>query len=332
MPLENHIIVESWTEEDLLELPFSETDGYEYKSSLIREHSHYRSELQHKIVKTACAFWNTGGGILVVGVDDHAQVDGGIPYMMGKQKLRDWVDTVLTGITPVGPYTVRTVKPNEADSKIDKGYVVLVVAFGESLDLPHMASDNRYYVRAGAHSSPANHYLVEAIRARRGLRRPMLRGMLREHPQKNGVVELVVLAINDLPALNVQIGFEPVPVHIQEQFPSGLPLLVPVIDRANPFRIDIALMRRLSYWLGDDPFDIILSYEGVRGTGFSERQELDHHRSISQYEIRMSNGKGVEKTLRKMYKQMSKLNQTLETYMLAPDDDAPPHNGSHGNN
>lgn len=316
MPLENHSIIEMWTEEDLLDLPDGETDDYEYKSSLIRDSGNYRNDLQSKIVKTASAFWNTGGGILVVGVDDSGKVDGGIPYMMGKQKLRDWVDIVLTGVTPVGPYTVRTIKPREAESRIDKGCVVLVVAFGESYDLPHMASDHRYYVRAGAHSNPANHYLVEAIRARRGLRRPILKVSLREHPQKQGVVELVVLAINELPALNVTINFDPVPTHLQEQLPDRLPLTIPLIDRENPFRMDIATFWRMDYWLGTAPFDVILNYDGLRGTRFEERQVIDHNRNMGPSEIRLGNGKNTEKTLRKIHQQLNRLNTLIEQYLF----------------
>jgi hypothetical protein len=312
MPLENPQIITLWTEDDLLDLPSSETDDYEYKSSLIRDSSHYRSELQSKIVKAASAFWNTGGGILVIGVDDRGQIDGGIPPKMGKQKLRDWVDSILTTVTPVGPYEVRTIAHSKHNSKIEVEHVVLVIAFGESFDLPHMAADNRYYIRTGAHSNPANHYLVEAVRARRGLRRPMLRALLRENPQKAGVVELVVVAINDLPALNVFVNFHPVPTHLQEQMPERLPLIVPLIDRNYPFRMDIATLRRLTYWLGNEPFEVILQYEGVRGTRIEERQPIDHLRSVGPSEIRLSNGNAPDKMLKKLYKQISRLNSNIE--------------------
>lgn len=313
MPLENHIVVDSWTEDDLDELPNGETDDYEYKSSKIYEGSHYRSELDHKITKAASAFWNTGGGILVVGVDDNGLVDGGIPYHIGKQKLRDWVDIVLSRLTPVGPYTVKTIKPEKEDSKINPGHVVLVIAFGESFDLPHMAPDNRYYVRTGAHSNPANHYIVEAIRARRGLRRPMLRALLRENPQKPGIVELVVLATNDLPALNVHVNFDPLPSHLLDQFPDRFPLLVPIIDRANPFRMDIATVRRLDYWLGDNPFDVVLSYEGVRGTNFDERQWIEPHRSVGPSDERLSNGnESTKEVLTRIQDQLERLNTHIE--------------------
>lgn len=322
MPIEDHNIIDEWTEEDLQFLPNVETDEYEFKSSLIRETANYRNELQAKIVKTASAFWNTGGGILIVGVDDNGKIDGGIPAMMGRQKLRDWVDMALRGVTPPGPYSVRTIRPDGEGSAIELEHVVLVIAFGESYDLPHMAPDNRYYVRAGAHSNPANNYLVEAIRARRGLRRPMLRALLRENPQRPGVVELTVLAINDLPALNVEIDFAPVPTLIQEQFPDRLPLKVPVIDRANPFRMDIATQQRLTYWLGEAPFHVILNYEGIQKNPYNETQELDHHRNLNGGHLWLSDGNAPDKTLKKINKQLSRLNTLVEKYMGSDPDDS----------
>src|SRR5688572_30608268 len=114
MPLENHHFIESWTEDELQQIPESETDEYEYKSSLIRESHNYRSELSNKITKTASSFWNTGGGILIVGVDDKGEIDGGIPHRMGKQKLRDWVDMILNTVSPVGPYTVQAIRAEKA--------------------------------------------------------------------------------------------------------------------------------------------------------------------------------------------------------------------------
>lgn len=327
---EKHTRISAWTEENLIELPPGETDEYEFKSSLIRESQYYRNELSNKLTKTASALWNTGGGMLVVGVDDNGMVDGGIPATMGKQKLRDWVDMILNSVSPVGPYTVRTIKPSSDNpqSHIDPDMVVLVVAFGESYDLPHQAPDNRYYVRAGAHSNPASHYLIEAIRARRGLERPMLRALLRENPQKSGVVELTIVTINDLPALNVTINFDPLPTHLAEQMPDRLPLVVPLIDRNNPFRMDIATIHRLQYWLGDAPFDVLLQYEGIRGTQFHGTQRIDHLRSLGPSEIRMSNGNSDEKVLRKIHKQLRRLSNAFEsmasngTRPLSTDDDS----------
>jgi hypothetical protein len=178
-----------------------------------------------------------------------------------------------------------------------------------------MAPDKRYYVRAGAHSNPANHYLVEAIRARRGLRRPRLRVMLRENPQKPGIIELVVLTINDLPALNVLVNFEPPPTHLRDQFADRLPLVVPLIDRANPFRMDVATFQRLNYWLGDAPFDVLLTYEGVRGTQFEEKQRVDHQRSLSPMDVTLATDDSSDMILQDISQRLETLNQTLQQYL-----------------
>jgi hypothetical protein len=309
---EHYTRIEDWTESDLLTLPNMETDDYEYKSSRLAESPNYRTELQSKLCKAASAFWNTGGGTFIGGVDDRANIDGGLPDMMGKQRLRDWIDQVLNSVTPIGPYTVKVIPPELPDSKILAGRVVLVVAFGESFDLPHMAHDHRYYVRAGAHSSPANHYLVEAIRARRGLRRPMLRGLLREHPHKPGVIELLITSINDTPALNVLINFEPLPTVYQKVFQLRFPLQVPIIDRENPFVMDIATVRTRDSWLGKHPLYLKLTYEGVMGNRYHEQQLLDHQRSLSPLQLYPKQRDQPSKVLKKISAQLSRLNEILE--------------------
>jgi hypothetical protein len=314
--LEDFTAIESWTEADLEELPAGESDDYEYKSSLIATQSNYRAELADKITKTASAFWNTGGGIFVVGMDDKGKVDGGIPKTMGKTNLRDWVDQVLMSVVPVGPYSVKLIEPASDASPIPAGQVVLVVAFGESYDLPHMAPDYRYYVRTGAHSNPANHYLVEAIRARRGLRRPLLRGLLREHQRKIGIIELVIVAVNDLPALNVEIDFEPLPIFYAREYGDSFPLRVPIIERDNPFRIDVATFQNRAEWFGNQPVTLKLSYEGIRGKVYYDQQQLDPLHSLSPAQFRTKDN--TNKPLRKLSKQIRALNSLLEN-RLTPD-------------
>jgi hypothetical protein len=317
--LENHTAIEEWDEDDLFDLPPQETDEYEYKSSRIREGNNYRSELGSKIGKAASAFWNTGGGVFVAGVSDAGVVDGGLPIMMGRQRLRDWVDQVLNTVVPAGPYTVKTITRTRPDSKIDNDHTVLIIAFGESFDLPHMAPDNRYYVRAGAHSNPANHYLVEAIRARRGLRRPMLRALLREHPRKLGIIELVLLCVNDMPALNVSIEFDPLPQVYQDDFADKFPLSIPVIDRETPFRMDVAHVSTQGVWLGDVPITLKLRYQGMTGNVIEEHQLLDHNHSIAPLQLMPTISNGNRKTLKKIARQLEELNQTLaERQLILP--------------
>jgi hypothetical protein len=315
--LDTYTAIEAWNEDDLTDLPQQETDEYEYKSSRIRENPEkYRSELQAKVCKAASAFWNTGGGVLVVGVDDEGNIDGGIPVMMGRQRLRDWVDQVLNTVVPIGTYAVKCIAPEKTDSKIEPQHVVLVIGFGESFDLPHMAPDNRYYVRAGAHSNPANHYLVEAIRARRGLRRPMLRGLLREHPRKLGVVELVILAVNDMPALNVQIRFQPLPALYRDDFSDKFPLVIPVIDRETPFRMDVARLDKQTDWLNIEPVTLYLRYQGMMGKPIEEHQLLDQQHSLAPLQLAGKSDDNTRKNLKRIAHELERLTELLEERLI----------------
>jgi hypothetical protein len=307
MSRDDHTAIRDWTEDDLTELPTRETDDYEYKSSRLREGQQYRNELKHKLCRAASAFWNTGGGILIAGVDDNGQIDGGLPATMGRQKLGDWVDQSLNQVVPVGPYSVKTVSPTHPASPIEPGHVVLVVAFGESHNLPHMAPDHRYYVRAGAHSNPANHYLVEAIRSRRGLRRPMLRGLIREQDAGDGLLELVVVAVLDFPALDVIVSLDPVPEAFARM--DFFPLRVPLIDPHMPFRVSLGRYENREALFGKAPIHITLEYGDTGSNRFFDRQLIDYRRSISP--IRYT-GRTADPAMERIADQLERLNNWLD--------------------
>src|SRR6266496_1739661 len=188
-------LIESWIEDDLLSLPGEESDLYEYKSSRTPI-----DKLKEKIAIAASAFWNSGGGIFVAGVDDMGKIDGGIPTTIGRQKVRDWVDQVLANVEPIGPYTINIIQKSSPTSRILDHNAVLVIGFGESNNPPHMAPDRKYYLRVGAHSGAATHFLVEAIRSRRGIQSPMLRAVFRNHEHKPGIVQLVIMNVNNAAA------------------------------------------------------------------------------------------------------------------------------------
>lgn len=86
-------------------LPNAEDDRHEYKSSAIKNDK----ELGDKIAKAASGFWNSGGGLFVVGVDGNGQPDGGISLSVGqkgRQSRRDWIDQVISQVTPKSAYVV----------------------------------------------------------------------------------------------------------------------------------------------------------------------------------------------------------------------------------
>jgi hypothetical protein len=158
--------VETWTETNLERLPNQETDQIEYKSSQINPGKlSMDGTLANAIAKAASAFWNTGGGILVAGVDDNGQPDGGIDPRIGKQSIRDWIDQIITGVIPHGKYAVGVVAGPATVLRIDPERSVVAIAFAESFSAPHMAPDGRYYVRLGTHTQVANHFIVESLRS-----------------------------------------------------------------------------------------------------------------------------------------------------------------------
>lgn len=308
MRLDRYTMIEEWTEYQLLTIPEGETDYYEYKSSLIP-----LERLKREICVAASAFWNSGGGIFIAGVDDSSQIDGGIPAEIGNQKLRDWADQVLTQVEPPGPYAIRTIEPVTPNSAIKPDHVVLVIAFGESDNIPHMAPDYRYYVRAGTHSLPAGHFLVEALRARRGLHKPFLRGLLRMHENKASIVQLVVLAVNESAALNVQLTFAPMPRRFAELH-MRFPLQIPIIDRENPFAMDLLMPYAIDQTFGDQPIYLELQYQDIAGKTFKERQLLDPYHSLSPVQIGSEDVDVIKKTLQELVKQMKRLNHSIEGF------------------
>ena len=316
-PPERYQYVRYWTEENLDSIPEFENDVYEYKSSLIRDlipkgYERYKHSLREKIYRAASGFWNTGGGIFIVGVDDASgRVDGGIPRIIGKQKLRDWVDQILSEVEPGGEYAVRIIEREKPDSNIEPDHVVLVIGFAESYTLPHMAPDHRYYIRAGAHTVAAGHYLVESMRARRGLNQPVLRGLLKVNEDKEGVIELVVLPVNDTPALNVSINLDPLPPSLPQTIGDKFPLRIPVIDQRNPFRMDVTTFRNRSDVFGDMPVCLDIEYQDTAGRKFSEKQFIDPQRSVNTHQINMDKSTSLQKSLDKVYKELRRMRRIM---------------------
>jgi len=300
-------MIEHWTETDLDTVTEGENDEYEFKSSKISE-----NDLMKEIQVSASAFWNSGGGVLLVGVDDNGHVDGGVPEVVGRQRLRDWVDRVLSHVEPAGPYLVKMIYSAGRRSAILPGRVVLVVAYGESNNAPHMAPDKRYYVRAGAHSDPAGHFLVEAIRARRRLQKPVLRGLLRSNAHTARVTELVLMSLNDTPALDVRLMFQDLPPQLQQQLDDHQPLYVPVIDRMHPFTMDASLFGMEENGFGKYTVKLRLSYQDLAGRPYDDTQVLDPTRNIAPLGPHDEGALATTKTLKDLSKQIKRLRQAIE--------------------
>lgn len=309
MSLERYRMIEAWSEADLAELPHGETDEYEFKSSRIAH-----GDLIKEIQVAASAFWNSGGGVLIVGLDDHGRIDGGIEEMIGRQRLREWVDRVLSHVEPAGPYFVKMVGRENGDSAIHEGCVVLLIAFGESNAAPHMAPDKRYYVRAGSHSDPAGHFLVEAIRARRRLQKPVLRALLRLQRNSLNAVELVVIGLNDTPALDVRLSFDGLPPQALSTWQQRLPLYIPVIDRRYPFTMDASWLDITPASVATPPsITLYLHYQDLAGRQYQDSQQLDPSHNIAPLPpIDEEERTSTYKSLKEISRQLKRLRRVIE--------------------
>lgn len=232
--------LKSWTSEKLNELPEDENNHYEYKSSQISN-----SSLKKKLERAASAFWNSGGGFFIIGANDNGSIDGGIEKTCGNQDRKDWFDQILAEVIPGSDYKIKEFD-YEADNNIEinENKSVYVIAFAGNNSTPHMAPDNKYYIRTGAHTSPAPHFIVEALRSMRGTKDPILRTTFRLKPQSSNVIQLGIIGANNIPAINVKIDFDCLPpiYNAKNKDKNDIfPLNIGIIDQKNPFYMDYDL-------------------------------------------------------------------------------------------
>jgi hypothetical protein len=256
----------SATLNDLAIIPRVEDDRFEFKSSLTPD-----GDLRSKIAKAASGFWNSGGGFLVAGVGADGRPDGGLSARVGNQLRTDWVDQVLSAVTPRGDYVPIFLEGPPTEGTLRAACGVLIIGFQESPVGPHMSDDGRYYVRAGAHTEPASHFIVEAIRARRGLSRPLLTYFL--HPMRDTslLAEFELVNLSTVAALDITARFAPPPPLMRGRSEEH----VRVLTREYPARIPFTMQTRhspgASDWEGvDQNFQVFIEYHDLTGRAYKE--------------------------------------------------------------
>jgi len=161
---------ERWTEADMNALPAGEHDYFERKSGQLFSDT---GELLGKLAKTVSAMANSGGGHIVLGVDDSGTPDG-VPTMQGSTSTREWLEQKISHLVvyPLADFRVHVVEPS-AQSRIPAGRQVIVIDIGDSTLAPHQCAhgggDARkyvYYYRQAGRSEPAPHFYLELLRQR----------------------------------------------------------------------------------------------------------------------------------------------------------------------
>lgn len=167
-----------------------------------------------------------------------------------------------------------------------------------------MAHDHVYYIRAGAHTVPAGHFIVEAIHARRGLRTPLLGHIIRLKPGNSKVIQLGIVALNAASAINVCVESDTPLNGFTSRLDERVSLRVPIISEQFPLFFDIALIM-----LGREDFpsfNINLTYSDIANRTYQNSFEVDIDRQLGP-SLSSDNGYDrIEKELKNLAKIIKK--------------------------
>ncbi len=160
-----------WTEDYIESIP-REDAKVERKSSLLFDFANGGNEgkVRDELAKQLSAFANTGGGSIILGVDNQGKIDGGIPLVLkGRQSTKEWLEDIIPQLTEPEIVGVRVldIMRKGANSKIASDRAIYVVDVRDCDRAPHQSSRDRvYYVRLGSKSQPANDRMIQDIRNR----------------------------------------------------------------------------------------------------------------------------------------------------------------------
>ncbi len=166
----NAVKRERWTEADIDALPVGEHDFFDRKSGQLFAN---KEALQAALAKALSAFANSGGGHLILGVDDTGKPDG-VPRAEGRTSVRDWLEQKIPHLVEyaLSDFRVHVVE-RAASSRVPADRDVVVIDVGDSALAPHQcnfggveARKYVYYHRRGGRSEPAPHFYLELLRQR----------------------------------------------------------------------------------------------------------------------------------------------------------------------
>jgi Putative DNA-binding domain len=295
---------------DLSQLPIAEDDDFEFKSSRTSFDG-----LKEKLQCAASGFANSGGGYFIAGVDSNGNADGGFTLKKGRQDLRDWVDQIVHDIVPAPKYDIKLIVDSGERGHINQDSAVLVLYVYESNIGPHMAPDNHYYIRAGAHTVPAKHFIVDAIWAKRHVSKPRLTHLFRLKPEKENVIQLGILTLTDSPAVDVNILISPLPESMKN-VESLFPLKIPVVDRQIPFFFDIALFHEPTGSFSNDT-SIHIDYSDLTGNRYTYVTRLELAGAIPPMIIGNDNDVKTIQVLESIEKTISNLKSSQKSVVKA---------------
>lgn len=167
---------ERWSELEVLDLPTGELEYFERKSGTLFSNE---ANLRHTLGKALSAFANSGGGNIVLGVNNDGSIDGVGEFHKGRQRTREWLERIIPHLVavPLQDFRVHEVEPDHP-SQIPRDHVLIVIDVGDSILAPHQDVETRHYFhRVGSNSQPAPHHVLERLRDREGPRPPRIQAV-----------------------------------------------------------------------------------------------------------------------------------------------------------
>ena len=156
---------ERWSELEVLDLPKGELEYFDRKSGTLFSDE---GNLRRTLGKALSAFANSGGGNIVLGVDDSGRIDGVSELYKGRQRTREWLERVIPHLVavPLQDFRVHEVEPDDP-SQIPSNSLLIVIDVGDSVLAPHQDVETKHYFhRVGSNSEPAPHHVLELLRGR----------------------------------------------------------------------------------------------------------------------------------------------------------------------
>ncbi|MFM9905713.1 MAG: ATP-binding protein [Pyrinomonadaceae bacterium] len=155
-----------WTEAELKTLS-TEDDRYEFKSGrLFSGVGSTQDKVSNDIAQEICAFANSFGGTLFLGVEDQTlKIDGvGLSYPKPNTQLADWLERKVAHMLEfrVPHFRISQVELTAATKKrLGKDNGVIAIDVFESELAQHQCKfDSKYYYRQNSSSNPAPHHYV----------------------------------------------------------------------------------------------------------------------------------------------------------------------------
>ena len=142
--------------------PDGEDDRWELKRADILNN---KTALKKELGKQVSAFANSGGGYLVIGIDEKdLQNPQPCEQYVGRQPMRDYLSALTEQSVE---YPIRHFKVHRIPFADDGEKSIFVVEIEDSPAAPHQAKEEKtYYYRIDGHSKPAPHFHLELLRNR----------------------------------------------------------------------------------------------------------------------------------------------------------------------